>query len=57
MITVLVLALGYLVAHRLVLSKHGTEVAPVTAFAPPPHSLAVLPFVNLSGDTKGKTSL
>ena len=49
-ITVLVVALGYLVANRLVLSKRGAEVAPATAFSPPPHSLAVLPFVNLSGD-------
>ena len=49
-ITVLVLALGYLVANRLVLSKRGAEVAPATAFSPPSHSLAVLPFVNLSGD-------
>jgi TolB-like protein len=49
-ITVLVLALGYLVANRLVLSKRGAEVAPASAFSPPPHSLAVLPFVNLSGD-------
>jgi TolB-like protein/tetratricopeptide (TPR) repeat protein len=33
-----------------VLSKRGAEVAPATAFNPPPHSIAVLPFVNLSGD-------
>ncbi len=49
-VAVFVLALGYLVANRLVLSKRGAEVAPATAFAPPPHSIAVLPFVNLSGD-------
>ena len=49
-IAMVVAGLGYLVANRLVLSKHGAEVAPATAFAPPPHSLAVLPFVNLSGD-------
>ena len=49
-ITVLVVALGYLVANRLVLSKRGAEVAPATAFNPPTHSIAVLPFVNLSGD-------
>jgi len=30
------------------ISKHKTP--PATAFAPPPHSIAVLPFVNLSGD-------
>jgi TolB-like protein/Tfp pilus assembly protein PilF len=49
-ITVVLVALGYLVVNRLVLSKRGAELAPVTAFSPPPHSLAVLPFVNLSGD-------
>jgi TolB-like protein/Tfp pilus assembly protein PilF len=47
---VLVVALGYLVANRLVLSNRGAEGASATAFAPPPHSIAVLPFVNLSGD-------
>ncbi len=54
-----VLALGYLVASRFVLSKHGPEVAaqgpaaqsaPASGFSPPPHSIAVLPFTNLSGD-------
>jgi TolB-like protein/tetratricopeptide (TPR) repeat protein len=59
-IAVVVVALGYLVANRLVLSKRAAEVgaalapaaqsAPATAFAPPPHSVAVLPFVNMSGD-------
>ena len=49
-IAVVVVALGYLVANRLVLSKRGAEVAPAAAFTPPPHSIAVLPFVNLSGD-------
>src|SRR5580698_1029292 len=49
-IAVVVAALGYVVANRVVLSKRGVEVAPATAFAPPPHSIAVLPFVNLSGD-------
>jgi TolB-like protein/Flp pilus assembly protein TadD len=59
-IAVLVLALGYLVANRLVVSKRGAELgaapapaaqsAPATTFNPPPHSIAVLPFVNLSGD-------
>ncbi len=59
-IAVVVLALGYLVANRLVLSKHGAQLgavpgsvaqrAPDTGFNPPPHSIAVLPFVNLSGD-------
>jgi len=45
-----IIALGYLVANRLVLSKRGAVVAPATGFSPPPHSIAVLPFVNLSGD-------
>jgi TolB-like protein/tetratricopeptide (TPR) repeat protein len=59
-IAIVVLALGYLVANRLVLSKHGAEVGaapgsavqstPATPFNPPPHSIAVLPFVNMSGD-------
>jgi TolB-like protein len=57
-IAAVVVALGYVVANRLVLSKRGAEVgaapapavqsAPATAFAPPPHSIAVLPFVDLS---------
>jgi TolB-like protein/Flp pilus assembly protein TadD len=42
-IAVLVVALGYLAVDRLVLSKRG-------AFNPPPHSIAVLPFANMSGD-------
>jgi TolB-like protein len=55
-----VVVLAYLVANRLVLSKRGAEAvavpgstaqsAPATAFNPPPHSIAVLPFVNMSGD-------
>jgi len=59
-IAVLVVALGYLVATRLELSTRVAEVgvgprsaaqnSPATAFNPPPHSIAVLPFVNLSGD-------
>ena len=59
-IAVLVLALGYFAANRLVLWKRGAEIgaaptpaaqsAPATAFNPPPHSIVVLPFVNLSGD-------
>jgi TolB-like protein len=61
-IAVVVVALGYLVANRLVPSKRGAEVgaapasaaqgapATTTAFSPPPHSIAVLPFVNLSED-------
>jgi TolB-like protein/tetratricopeptide (TPR) repeat protein len=49
-IAVVVVALGYLVANRLAPSKRGAEVVPATAFRPPPHSIAVLPFVNMSGD-------
>jgi len=59
-IAVVVLALGYLVANRLFFSKHGAELvavpgsvvesAPVTGFNPPPHSIAVLPFANMSGE-------
>ena len=59
-IAVLVVALGYLITNRFFLSNRGAEIvtapapaaqgAPATAFAPPPHSIAVLPFVNLSGD-------
>jgi len=39
--------LAYFVADKFWISKH---LAASTAFAPPPHSIAVLPFVNLSGD-------
>jgi TolB-like protein/Tfp pilus assembly protein PilF len=56
-------ALVYLVAIRLPLSKRGgqtesaspasaAQAVPATAFNPPPHSIAVLPFVNMSGDPK-----
>jgi TolB-like protein/tetratricopeptide (TPR) repeat protein len=44
---VVLVALAYFVADKFWISKHLTA-AP--AFAPPPHSIAVLPFVNLSGD-------
>jgi TolB-like protein len=44
---VVVLALGYFAANRWVFSPHG---AAVIAFNPPPHSIAVLPFANMSGD-------
>ena len=59
-------ALTYLLADKLRNPKHGATAPPATstaltlsppvtttataAFAPPPHSIAVLPFVNLSGD-------
>jgi TolB-like protein len=61
-IAVVVVALGYLVANRLGLLKasaqpgappgSATQSASATAFNPPPHSVAVLPFVNMSGDAK-----
>ena len=54
-------ALAYLVADRFWVSKHpgtpaggtaarATTEPAVAAFNPPPHSVAVLPFVNMSGD-------
>jgi TolB-like protein/Tfp pilus assembly protein PilF len=48
-------ALAYVVANKFWVSKHATpEAAPAppaaAAFNPPPHSIAVLPFVNMSGD-------
>jgi TolB-like protein len=62
MIAAVVAVLGYLVANRLVLSKRladagaptgaAAQNVPATAFNPPPHSIAVLPFVNMSGDPK-----
>jgi len=59
---VVCVALAYLVAGRFWVSRHpGTSAADpasrttaepgaAAAFNPPPHSIAVLPFVNLSGD-------
>jgi TolB-like protein/tetratricopeptide (TPR) repeat protein len=59
-VAVVVLVLGYLVANRFVLSKHAAELgvvpgsesaaqtSPVTGFNPPPHSIAVLPFADMS---------
>ncbi|MBV8146893.1 MAG: TIR domain-containing protein [Gammaproteobacteria bacterium] len=47
-------ALAYLVANKFWVSKKPTLAAPApaaaAAFNPPPHSIAVLPFVNMSGD-------
>ena len=51
-------ALGYYVVNQFWISKHLASppppAAPISsapaAFAPPPHSIAVLPFVNMSGD-------
>jgi len=64
-IGVLALALTYFVADKFWLSKHSTVAsseetarqepaskAPSAAFAPPPHSIAVMPFVNMSGDSQ-----
>jgi TolB-like protein/tetratricopeptide (TPR) repeat protein len=45
---VFLVALAYFVTDKFWNSKHLTP-APA-AFAPPPHSIAVLPFVNMSGD-------
>lgn len=56
---VIALVVGYVAVDRLWLSKHETveklkAVAPAAAssFNPPLHSIAVLPFVNMSGDAK-----
>ena len=61
-VAVLVAVSAYLVAERPWVAKHpatqsvtATAPAPATPangaqFAPPPHSIAVLPFVNMSGD-------
>jgi TolB-like protein/cytochrome c-type biogenesis protein CcmH/NrfG len=50
MAVVVLAALAYLLADRLWISRHAAPA--VATFAPPPHSVAVLPFVNLSGDAK-----
>jgi TolB-like protein len=53
---VFVAALAYLVVNEFWIPKHATPEttaqagAPPIAFNPPPHSIAVLPFVNMSGD-------
>jgi TolB-like protein len=62
-IAVLAVALAYFIVDKFWMSKHvtasptATATAPAmgapanaAAFSPPPHSIAVLPFVNLSGD-------
>jgi TolB-like protein/tetratricopeptide (TPR) repeat protein len=58
-IALFVLALGYFVTSRLVVSRHGEQIGVVpiaakstaaTGFNPPPYSIAVLPFTNISGD-------
>ena len=53
---VVLAALAYFLANKFWISKHATPEtaaragAPPTAFNPPAHSIAVLPFVNMSGD-------
>jgi TolB-like protein len=53
---VIVVALAYFLANKFWMAKRATPEtaaragAAPTAFHPPPHSIAVLPFVNLSGD-------
>jgi TolB-like protein/tetratricopeptide (TPR) repeat protein len=61
-IAAVIVALGFVVANRFLPSKRGAELgaalvaaapsarAVAAGFNPPPHSIAVLPFVNLSGD-------
>ena len=52
-VVVALAALAYVVVNNFWASKHPTAAGTSTisaAFAPPPHSIAVLPFVNLSGD-------
>jgi TolB-like protein/Flp pilus assembly protein TadD len=55
-IAVVTAALAYLLAGRHPTTSPGSTAFPATAepvpaaFNPPPHSIAVLPFVNLSGD-------
>ncbi len=61
---ILAASLGYWALHRFWISKHvpasqpvispaaTTPLANAAPFAPPPHSIAVLPFVNMSGDPK-----
>src|SRR5258708_22160027 len=67
-IAVLTVALAYFVIDKFWISKHvvapqprtsaaqeraaGAKAASATAFTPPPHSIAVLPSVNISGDTR-----
>jgi TolB-like protein/DNA-binding winged helix-turn-helix (wHTH) protein len=62
MLAVLAVGLAYVVVGRLWISRHSSAVSgaqggaraasstTAVAFNPPPHSIAVLPFVNLSGD-------
>jgi TolB-like protein/lipoprotein NlpI len=53
---VVLVALTYFIANKFWIAKHATPEAAApagavsTAFNPPPHSIAVLPFANMSGD-------
>jgi TolB-like protein/Flp pilus assembly protein TadD len=49
-VAVLAAASAYLLVERPWISKHLAAPANAAPFAPPPHSVAVLPFVNMSGD-------
>jgi TolB-like protein/Flp pilus assembly protein TadD len=55
-IGLLILVPGYFVVHKFVLPKQSVPVAEAPAvpaapaFSPPAHSIAVLPFTNMSGD-------
>ena len=60
-VVVLIVVFGYAARDRLVPSKHDAKIgtvpepaqsAPRPIFNPPPHSIAVLPFVNMSGDAQ-----
>ena len=42
--------LAYYLADRFGIRKPSPPVSAVAAFKPPPHSIAVLPFANMSGD-------
>jgi TolB-like protein/DNA-binding winged helix-turn-helix (wHTH) protein/Flp pilus assembly protein TadD len=65
--TTLAVAVAYFAVDQLLIPKHGevsettshakaasgpAAVPAMTPFAPPPHSIAVLPFLNMSGDAK-----
>src|SRR3984885_10410360 len=47
-VAVVLAAIAFFVADKFWISKYPTLAPP--PFAPPPHSIAVLPFVNMSGD-------
>jgi TolB-like protein/Flp pilus assembly protein TadD len=56
-VVIVIAALAYVAVRRppqqpdsTLAGSPATGVAPSTSFSPPPHSIAVLPFVNMSGD-------